>query len=210
MSAESNAVAPSTTLLIFAKAPIPGKVKTRLMPSLDAEQARDVHVALLERTLEIACRAFPATHVQLWAGLEPTHPTLVGLAAQHGIALHAQPEGDLGRRMHTALAAQSGPALLIGSDCPVLTPMLLERCAQALDDHDLVLLPAEDGGYGLIGGHRLPQRLFVDIPWGGSEVAARTLARATGLGLRVACPDTVWDVDTPHDLERWRALDATT
>ncbi|WP_280542663.1 TIGR04282 family arsenosugar biosynthesis glycosyltransferase [Chromohalobacter sp. 11-W] len=210
MSADAMISGTEITLLVFAKAPIPGKVKTRLMPALDAEQARDVHVALLERTLEVARQTFPAARIQLWAGLEPTHPLLEALAARHSIALHAQPSGDLGQRMHTALSAQRGPALLIGSDCPVLTTALLDRCAQALIDHDLVMLTAEDGGYALIGGHRLPAEMFTDMAWGGSEVAAQTLARARELGLRVACPGTVWDVDTPRDLERWRMLDAAT
>ncbi len=83
-------------------------------------------------------------------------------------------------------------------------------CVRALNAHDLVMLPAEDGGYALIGGHRLPARLFTDMAWGGSEVAAQTHARARELGLRVACPGTVWDLDTPRDLERWRMLDAAT
>ncbi|MBZ9539619.1 TIGR04282 family arsenosugar biosynthesis glycosyltransferase [Modicisalibacter tunisiensis] len=197
-------------VLVFAKAPIPGKVKTRLMPSLDAKQACDVHVALLERTLAVACRAFSPARVQLWAGLEPTHPTLEALAACHGIARHAQSSGDLGRRMHAALCAQQGPALLIGSDCPVLTPILLARCARALVDHDLVLLPAEDGGYALIGGVRPHCGVFEAIEWGGRDVTAQTLERARALGLHVACPETVWDIDTPRDLERWRNLDDST
>tara|TARA_A100001518_G_C1226396_1_gene75961 strand:+ start:429 stop:1061 length:633 start_codon:yes stop_codon:yes gene_type:complete len=198
------------TLLVFAKAPIPGKVKTRLMPALDAEQACSVHVALLEQTLEVACRAFPATRVQLWGGLEPHHPVLKTLAAHHGIECHAQRAGDLGQRMHAALAAQRGPAILIGSDCPVLTPTMLKRCSEALYDHDLVMLPAEDGGYALIGGHRLSRRLFTGMVWGRSDVATQTLLRAKELALRVACSDTVWDVDMPQDLERWRALHAST
>ncbi|WIX32609.1 TIGR04282 family arsenosugar biosynthesis glycosyltransferase [Salinicola sp. JS01] len=204
MSADAMSSDAEVTLLVFAKAPIPGKVKTRLMPSLDAEQACDVHVELLKRTLEVSCQVFPAARVQLWAGLAPRHPLLEALAARHGIALHAQPSGDLGQRMHTALSAQRGPALLIGSDCPVLTPALLARCVGALNAYDLVMLPAEDGGYALIGGHRLSARLFEDMAWGNSEVGAQTLARARELGLRVVCPGTVWDIDTPRDLARWR------
>ena len=89
--------------------------------------------------------------------------------------------------------------------------MDVDRDAPFVRHADLsVELPAEDGGYALIGGHRLPARLFTDMAWGGSEVAAQTHARARELGLRVACPGTVWDLDTPRDLERWRMLDAAT
>ncbi len=206
MPAEPLAPCPAVTLLVFAKAPIAGSVKPRLMPSLDADQARDVHVALLERTLAVAVEVFPAQRIQLWTALQNDHPTLKKLAARHAIVRHPQRGADLGQRMYHAWASQTGPALVIGSDCPVLSATLLRRCVRALDDHDLVLLPAEDGGYALIGGKRSHRGLFEAIAWGTGDVTAQTLERARALALRVACPATVWDVDTPRDLERWRAI----
>lgn len=210
MLAEPMGHCPAVTLLVFVKAPIPGSVKTRLMPSLDADQARDVHVALLERTLAVAVQAFPAHRIQLWTALQNDHPTLMKLAECHDIVRHPQHGDDLGQRMYHAWASQTGPALVIGSDCPVLSATLLRRCVRALDDHDLVLLPAEDGGYALIGGKRPHRSLFEAIEWGSGGVTEQTLERARALALRVACPDTVWDVDTPRDFERWRSLDAST
>ncbi|ERS87638.1 TIGR04282 family arsenosugar biosynthesis glycosyltransferase [Halomonas sp. PBN3] len=81
--------------------------------------------------------------------------------ARHGIARRPQPEGDLGERMRQALTP--GPAMVIGSDCPALTPALLQRCAAALATHDAVCLPAEDGGYALLGLHQAHPSLFTEI-----------------------------------------------
>ncbi|TFH86249.1 glycosyltransferase [Billgrantia azerbaijanica] len=191
-------------LAILAKAPLPGRVKTRLVPALGAEAAARLHAQLLRHTLAVATRATAARHVTLWTALDHAHPLFLTLVERHGITLKAQPEGDLGRRMHTALAALDGPGLLIGSDCPALTPRLLARCWQALATHEAVCLPAEDGGYGLIGARRAEARLFEDIDWGTERVMAQTRERLRALGWRLACPATVWDVDRPEDVVRWQ------
>lgn len=202
MCAES--VAGEVGLAILAKAPLPGRVKTRLIPACGAEEAARVHAALLRRTLAVACAALPASRITLWTALEHDHPLFLELARRHGIALRDQPEGDLGRRMYHALAP--GPAMVIGSDCPALTPALLRCCAQALTTHDAVCLPAEDGGYALLGLHRAHPSLFTGIAWGSEAVMAQTRQRLGALGWRLACPATVWDLDRPEDLERWRSV----
>ncbi len=92
--------------------------------------------------------------------------------------------------------------LLIGTDCPALTGKHLRAAASALADHDAVLIPAEDGGYVLIGlTHAVPE-LFTDMPWGSAGVAAETRARLAHLGLRWRELDALWDVDRPEDLAR--------
>ncbi|MFY0992084.1 TIGR04282 family arsenosugar biosynthesis glycosyltransferase [Halomonas sp. C05BenzN] len=189
-------------LAILAKAPIPGETKTRLIPVLGAEGAARLHAALLRHTLEVATDATAAHRITLWTALDHAHPLFLELASQHGIELRAQPQGDLGARMHHALSATPGPGLLIGSDCPVLTPALLHRCREALDQADAVFLAAEDGGYALVGTRRPSPRLFAAIDWGTQRVMAQTRQRAAAMGWQLTCPAEVWDVDRPADLDR--------
>ena len=202
---------PDLPLAILAKAPIPGRAKTRLMPALGPMGAARLHERLLRHTLTAALATTPAQRITLWTALDHAHPLFLELAERHGIVLRAQPDGNLGMRMHQALLAMERPGLLIGSDCPVLTPALLGTCAEALADHDVVCLPAEDGGYGLIGVRHPDPCLFENIPWGSERVMAETRERVAALGWRLACPDTVWDVDRPEDLARlWAACPALT
>jgi uncharacterized protein len=195
-------------LAILAKAPLPGRVKTRLIPALGVERATRLHERLLRQTLATAAAATAAHRITLWTALDHAHPLFLELARHHAIELRAQPEGDLGRRMHHALAAMPAPGLVIGSDCAVLTAELLRRCHTALSDSDVVCLPAEDGGYALIGVRRPAARLFTDIDWGSERVMTQTQRRITELGWRLACPATVWDVDRPEDVARLHGVDA--
>ncbi len=193
-------------LAILAKAPLPGRVKTRLIPACGAEEAARIHATLLRHTLAVAAAALPPSRITLWTALEHEHPLFLELAARHGITRRAQPEGDLGERMRHALTP--GPAMVIGSDCPVLTPALLKRCGEAMATHDAVCLPAEDGGYALLGLRRCHPSLFTGIAWGGERVMARTRQCLDALGWRLVCPATVWDLDRPEDLERWRGMNS--
>jgi len=190
------------SLAILAKAPIPGRAKTRLVPALGPAGAARLHERLLRHTLATALAATPGHRITLWTALDHAHPLFLELAKRHDVALRPQPEGDLGKRMNHALVQADGPALVIGSDCPMLSPALLGTCAEALEDHDAVCLPAEDGGYALIGVRYPDPRLFDAIPWGSERVMAETRERIAALGWRLACPATVWDVDRPEDLAR--------
>ncbi|WP_163558714.1 TIGR04282 family arsenosugar biosynthesis glycosyltransferase [Halomonas sp. NO4] len=194
-------------LALLAKGPIPGQVKTRLIPALGESEAAVLHESLLRHTLALAIQATAPHRITLWTALDHAHPLFLELASRHGIGLRAQPEGDLGERMYCALAAMDGPGLVIGSDCPVLTAPLLARCWQALTTADAVCLPAEDGGYALIGARRAEPRLFTGIDWGTKRVMAQTRERLHELGWQLACPATVWDVDRPKDVARWRDLE---
>lgn len=189
-------------LAILAKAPVPGRVKTRLVPTLGAEGACRLHERLLRQTLEVALATTSPRCITLWTALDHVHPLFLTLADRHGIALRAQPEADLGERMHHALQAMGEPGLLIGSDCPILTPALLRCCRAALRSVDAVFLPAEDGGFALVGLNRAEPRLFADIDWGTDQVMAQTRRRAAELDWQLACPARVWDVDRPEDLKR--------
>jgi len=186
---------------ILAKAPIAGLAKTRLIPALGREGAALLQARLIARTLATACAAATGP-VILWAAPEESH--FRELAQRFPVKLARQPGGDLGARMHAALDAAC-PAIVIGTDCPTLEPKHLRASADALrDGADAVVIPAEDGGYVLIGLRQPRPGLFADMPWGTATVMAETRRRAAELGLAVRELAPLWDVDLPADLDRLR------
>lgn len=192
----------AVAIAILAKAPVPGLAKTRLAPVLGAEGAASLQARFIERTATTA-RLAAIGPVTLWAAPDHNHPMLQTIAAKVGVALAAQPEGDLGARMMAALAAAGGPAIVVGTDCPALTPEHLRSAARALvDGIDVVVIPVDDGGYGLIGMHRAEPALFESMAWSTSSVMAQTRRRLARLGLCWREPARLWDVDVPADLER--------
>jgi hypothetical protein len=197
-----------TAVLVFAKAPEPGRVKTRLVPALGEGPAAVLAARLARRTVAEVTRA-GLTSVTLCATPDTRHPFFELLQRHHGVTLAEQGGGDLGARMHRALAAalcEHDAAILVGTDIPGLSAADLVRAAACLEDGaDAVLGPAEDGGYWLIGLRRSHADLFEDMPWGGGAVLAETLRRMGELGLRAACVAERWDVDRPDDLERLAA-----
>ncbi|WP_431025546.1 TIGR04282 family arsenosugar biosynthesis glycosyltransferase [Halomonas sp. H5] len=196
---------------LFAKAPLPGQAKTRLIPALGAEGAAALHRRLVWRALGTACEASARLGlgpVRLWTALDHHHPFFAECRRAFDIALEPQQEGDLGRRMAAVFAEPRRPAprLLMGADCPGITPALLVHCWEALAERDAVFLPAEDGGYGLIGLWRREPALFDDIAWGSEAVMAATRQALTRIGWRWVEPARVWDLDRPADLPRLEAL----
>lgn len=192
--------------MVFAKAPAPGRVKTRLIPALGETLAAALHRQLTERTLATALAA-GLGEVELWCAPATNDAFFACCAKQHGVGLRAQGEGDLGVRMARALecALDDGQsALLIGSDCPALTPEYLREAALALGEgNDAVIGPAEDGGYVLIGlAHGPAAPLFEDIAWGSATVMQQTRTRLAQLNWRWRELATLWDVDRPEDLLR--------
>ena len=196
-----------TPILVFAKAPIPGEVKTRLIPALGAAGAAELHERLVDRTLATAAAAATGP-VELCCAPDALHPALAALARAHGATLAGQGPGDLGDRMREAFrrALTGAPAaIVIGCDCPALTPEHLREAAAALAaGHDAVLAPAEDGGYVLIGLTHASDSLFDGIGWGGPTVMAATRERLAALGWRSQELATLWDVDRPADVARIR------
>jgi uncharacterized protein len=188
-------------IAILAKAPIAGLAKTRLIPALGREGAALLQARLIARTLATACAAATGP-VSLWAAPEESH--FRELAQRFPVKLARQPGGDLGARMHAALDAAC-PAIVIGTDCPALEANHLRGSADALrEGADAVIIPAEDGGYVLIGLRQPRPDLFADMPWGTGTVMAETRRRAAELGLAVREHAPLWDVDVPDDLERLR------
>lgn len=200
-------IAPETALVVFAKAPQPGRVKTRLAPVLGESGAARLHARLVEDALRVAAQA-RFDRVELHCAPRMRDPFFAALARRHRIALRAQGAGDLGARMRRAferVLRAADAAVLIGTDCPALRPADLRAAAGALrDGADAVFCPAEDGGYALIGLHRMSSRLFTGIEWGSATVMAQTRARLRRLQWRWCELRTVWDVDRPEDYVRLR------
>jgi rSAM/selenodomain-associated transferase 1 len=210
-----SATNPDLAILVFAKAPVPGTTKTRLIPLLDAEQAAALQARLLRHALATASAAAPA-RIELWCAPDTTHPALIAAAQACGATLHIQHGDDLGARMANAFtsALQRTPhALCIGTDCPALTTQHLNDAAAALRaNHDAVFVPAEDGGYTLVGLSRNEPRVFENVIWSSEHVMQQTRERARACGLRWHELETLWDVDRPEDWQRLQQsglLDAT-
>jgi len=181
-------------IIVFAKAPAAGEVKTRLIPALGALRAARLHAQLTRQALRTA-RAAGCGPVELH--LTRRHSLFKGAKLQRG--------GDLGERMHRALSRARRPAILIGADCPTLTPGDLRRAMRWLRGGcDAVLAPAADGGYALIGLRRARREVFRGVDWGSSTVFGKT--RNNLAGLRWRALRTVWDVDRPEDLQKLRWL----
>lgn len=193
---------------VLAKAPIPGLAKTRLIPALGARGAARLQRQMTLRALRCAAAANLGP-VTLWCTPDTGHRFFRSLRRISGIRCLVQPRGDLGSRMHTAFRVHcvEGPVLLIGTDCPALTPAHLRAAARALlQGHDATFYPAEDGGYVLVGLRRPQACLFRDVPWSSSEVMSCSRQRATDAGLSVCEFEPLWDVDLPADLPRLYAL----
>jgi rSAM/selenodomain-associated transferase 1 len=192
-------------IAILAKAPVAGFAKTRLIPALGEAGAATLQARLTERAVATAMAADTGP-VTLWAAPDQHHPSFAHLAARFALALARQHDGDLGARMLAALAAANGPALVIGTDCPALTADHLRTAADVLRaGTDAVLIPAEDGGYVLVGARAPHPALFGGMAWGTASVMADTRRRLVELGLSWREPAILWDVDLPADLERLRA-----
>ena len=185
-------------IVIFARFPRPGEVKTRLEPALGPEGAARVYRILLERTLEAARDSGLACEVRC------TGSDRAMFAATFGdwFACAEQGDGDLGTR----LARVDGPALVVGSDLPAISPELLRDAARALDDAPVVLGPASDGGYWLIGFRNTPRFLFEDMAWSTDRVFAETLRRLRERGIEPALLPKLSDIDEPSDLADWPEL----
>lgn len=194
-------MAERTAIAVLAKAPVPGLSKTRLIPAMGAEAAAALQSQLIERSVATASRTAIGP-VTLWCAPDESHPVFAAVRGRFGVALARQPDGDLGVRMHAAVIAAGAPALVIGTDCPALTEQHLRSAAEALREHDAVLIPAEDGGYVLIGLRKPNEAVFSNMVWGVPGVLAETRRRLSSLGLSCSELAPLWDVDTPEDLAR--------
>ena len=198
---------PPDRLIIFTRYPEPGMTKTRLIPVLGPEGAADLHRRMGEHTM--AWARFLQTHspVSVEVRFAGGDENLLRQWLGPDFLYHDQGRGDLGERMARAIADsfQSGGerVVLVGTDCPGLTGVLVQRALELLKSNDLVLGPASDGGYYLIGVRRIVPQLFSEILWGTSEVLEKTLRIADKMQLRVFLLEPLDDVDRPEDLPVW-------
>lgn len=190
-----------TALAVFAKPPRPGLVKTRLIPEIGADRAAVVYRHCLQHALDVARQSGLDYYVYLTEHCDDDplrdHPARL------------QTGSDLGERMHNALREildHYERALVIGSDCLDIEADHIDRAAQMLESRDLVLLPAHDGGYALIGTRRADAALFDGVDWSTSRVLRQTLDNAGALGWRAAQLEMVRDIDTLRDMKHYPEL----
>ncbi len=195
-------------LIIFAKAPIPGQVKTRLCPPLTPDEAASLHGSLV---MDVAEQSRGVRNLDRFLACTPSsdHPFFQTLAARYGVVLREQVGEDLGQRMDHALtkALSNGYryAILVGTDIPALSAATYKHALSLLQTHDIVLGPTHDGGYYLIGVTRPTPEIFNDIPWSTEQVSALTQAKAQSLGRTVGLLETEQDIDTFANLQAFVA-----
>jgi hypothetical protein len=189
-----------TRIVIFAKAPVPGKVKTRLIPALGEEGAARLARRMLQDTVREAMKV-EAAEVELCADPGPEHPDWRGLLPP--VRLERQGDGNLGDRLTRAaerVTATGQRVIFIGTDCPALTQQRLSQACRELESHDAVIHPTLDGGYALLGLRSYDPSIFAGIEWSTSSVARATMARIAALGWSLHIGETLQDIDVPEDL----------
>lgn len=186
-------------IIVMCKAPVPGRVKSRLIGPYSEQQAAGIHQAMAVMVIARAMRLFADVRI---AADDPTHPFF----KQFSAPLVGQGEGSLGERMERlmqdAFAQGLSAVMFLGTDSPHMPDERLLQAAEALSSSDVVIGPVEDGGYDLIAMRGCWPELFNDIDWGGPKVLAQSLQRIARLGLLHRCLDTSFDVDTPADVQR--------
>ncbi len=196
-------------LCIFTKAPVPGKVKTRLIPALGEEKATELYINLLRRTLDTAC-ASDRVDVRLYCTPTTTHPMLQECAQRVDVELCLQQGDELGARMCNALLdglKEHDYALVLGCDCPWLKTEDLELAYDSLASQtEVVLGPAKDGGYYLLGLCTAQNYLFDNMPWGESTVLEETRRRLSLATIDWFELNEYADIDVPEDLPAYEKL----
>ena len=194
-------------ILVFARAPVAGRCKTRLIPAYGPRGAARLHRRLVEKTLSIACAS--GAIVELWCAPDARHGFFHACRRRYGVALKRQALGDLGRKMALALrdALQGATqVVIVGTDCAVLSAQDLRAALAALVTHDAVLQPATDGGYVLIGARLSAPSALRGVDWSSGCECRQTLTRLARRQLAVAQQPARWDVDHPRDVRKAKAL----
>ncbi|NOZ09556.1 MAG: glycosyltransferase [Gammaproteobacteria bacterium] len=189
-------------LLLFAKRPIAGQVKTRLQPECSPQQAAHIASYLMRATCELAVEYWPGD-VYLYTWPNSNHPLFRELANQFPVTLAVQSDGDLGAKMNAALEegiGRSGGAVIMGCDVPHCPGETLVRASKYLCAGQEILGPSNDGGYYLIGLRKNSRFLFADMDWGSSEIATKTLYRAKQEDRHLNLLPRLRDIDTWEDL----------
>ena len=197
-------------LIVFAKPPVAGLAKTRLIPALGKDGSAEMHAKLLMHTLGSVSSPQNLENTwdtHLWCSNDPDNHFFIECEKRFGVTRHKQVGVDLGERMahaiHTMLQSYQR-VCIIGSDCPEMNSLKVSTVFSCLKtENDLAITPAEDGGYVLLAvKERLFPEIFSDIEWGGAGVFNQTISKIEALELNAKIQPTLWDVDEPVDLKR--------
>lgn len=198
---------PDCVIMVFAKTPIAGQVKTRMQPVLTPEQSAELHQQMIEHMLVQAVDSRLAP-VQLWVGSEDDY--WHKLLERFPVSLHIQRGGDLGERLTVGFEealVDYGHAIVVGTDCPFLNYDYLEQACQALrSNNQCVICPAYDGGYVMIGLNKMPAGFLTGIEWGSGKVLKQTQEKIEAMGLIHTELTMVHDIDRPTDLKHLAEL----
>jgi len=202
---------PEACIILFARAPEYGQVKTRLAAGIGDQAALVIYRQLLEHTFQMVADSQLAP-IELHVDGNQTHPFMQQIATQAGAKIVVQQGIDLGERMYRALDGalqQREAVIIIGTDCPVMDAAYLENALQQLArGTEVVVGPSEDGGYVLIGATRADDRVFHNINWGCDSVMQQTRLAMKGAGIGFSELEILWDIDHPEDLRRWQRINA--
>ncbi len=194
----------SAALIVFAKAPVAGQVKTRLSPPLTPDEAASLHGSLVLDLLE-RCQSLKGCDRILAGSPTPEHPFFGAMKTRFKIPVWDQVGHDLGGRMahafQSALGSPYQAVLIVGTDIPGITVPLISIAFKSLQDHDVVVGPTVDGGYYLIGLRSPIPELFENIPWSTDTVFSLTQEKTTALGLSLKILPMLRDLDTVEDLQ---------
>jgi len=187
-------------LIVFLRLPQWGKVKTRLAATAGHDAALTIYRKLISRTLNVVSESEQSVYLFYDGGLPPTEERIPGFA------YHLQSQGKLGLKMAEAISYVlqfHTRATIIGSDCPTMSALIINKSFALLDTHDIVLGPAMDGGYYLFGCKKLVYPLFEDIPWSTSSVLEETIVKINAARLSYTLLEPLLDIDTSEDWEQY-------
>lgn len=191
-------------VIVLSKAPVVGKVKTRLMPQYTAEQAALLQQKMTRAVLTKVCGVYD----DVWLAVDnASHSFFQGLqSSELNIELHEQGQGSLGQRLQRLITASfaidNQPVLLIGSDSPHVHVSRYQQAERALEQHDIAIGPVEDGGYDFIGLSSDYPSIFTDIAWSTDVVFSQTLSNIKNLDLTFKALDCSFDLDRAEDIDR--------
>lgn len=192
----------NTALLVFAKAPIPGQVKTRLIPAIGKEYSTRLYIELFHHTMDVALRS-SVNEIQIWCSPSVNASCFQDYSREEKVSLHVQQGNSLGDRMSYALNKglnNFNACVLVGCDCPDLNSQDIEQAYGMLDSTDVVIGPAQDGGYYLLALAKSSFQIFEDIEWGSSSVLQKTKQNLKRLDWEWQELRMLNDIDTVSDL----------
>lgn len=192
-------------LIVFIKAPIPGKCKTRLSPFLSPQQASEFY-----KTLVMTCmsniQSCMDTNISIYTTPDTMHPFIQNLIKKYDVSLHLQIGENLGERMTHAIQhslKSYDKCVLIGSDCPYIDADYITRAFKTLQQYDMVFGPANDGGYVLVGANKLNNAIFSHTDWGMGSVLQQSLNNCSAAKYSTHLLNSLTDIDTPQDYQAY-------